>query len=183
VAAQCKVALQQQQQQQPPKMQKRVCFIGDSQTRHLYNQVLHLLEGAAAGYRKQVSGWTRAYQVLKSDVMWYFADNYGDTTALHFDTQKCSHVFINFGQWPVSHAEATPWGIQRYAQAVQRLAASMQAQQLNHGNKQYWLTTGPIPLADMHQHSVDFGKKGAPKLLWITGPSPFCCCSTKLRLQ
>jgi len=87
-----------------------------------YSQVLHLLEGPSAGYRKQVSGFTRAYQVLKSDVMWYFADNYGNKTALHWNTQNCSHVFYNFGQWPLSHAEPQPWQAQHYAQQVHRLA-------------------------------------------------------------
>jgi hypothetical protein len=58
VSSNCKAALQHQR--------KKVCFFGDSQTRHIYNQVLHIIEGGAAGYgsRSPVRrGLTKYYRV------------------------------------------------------------------------------------------------------------------------
>lgn len=156
IGAQCKASLKQQ------RPNNHVCFIGDSQTRHLFNQVVHLLEGPAGGYRKQVSGIDRAYQVLGSDILTYVADNYGNASALWWDTSNCSHVFVNFGHWPLSFQETQPWPAQRFAGQVLRLAQSMQAQRQRHGNEQYWLTLGPTPLLDYHQrrtyirHGVDW---------------------------
>jgi len=148
IGARCKASLKQQ------RPNNHVCFIGDSQTRHLFNQVVHLLEGEAAGYRKQVSGIDRAYQVLGSDILTYIADNYGNASALWWDTSNCSHVFVNFGHWPLSFQETQPWPAQRFAAQVLRLAKSMQAQRQRHGNEQYWLTLGPTPLLDYHQHKT-----------------------------
>jgi hypothetical protein len=160
VAAQCKAALQQQ------PTQKRVCFIGDSQTRHLYNQVLHLIEGPSAGYRQQISGLERAFQVLASDTWFYEADNYGNYTALRHDTSSCSHVFINFGHWPLSFQEREPWDVRRYAQQVAQLAASMKQQQQQHGNRQFWMTLQPAPVVDYQQRRTNV-KQGVD---WRTDP-------------
>lgn len=154
VGAACKAALQRRQQ--------KVCFFGDSQTRHIYNQVLHLLEGPASGFRAQISGTQRAYQVLRSDVMSYAADNYGNFSALRTDTGHCSHVFVNFGHWPLSFQERRPWSVDRYAQGVQALAGSMRRQQRLHNNRQFFMTSNPLPPTDYHQrkthirHGVDW---------------------------
>lgn len=73
-------------------------------------------------------GTGRVYSVLKSDVILYLDDTYGDR-ALQLDTRNCSHVFVNFGQWPLSHVEPKPWTAQRYADKVAQLAVVMKQQQ------------------------------------------------------
>lgn len=141
-ATKCKVVLQARAAQQLPG--RRVCFIGDSQTRHLYNQVVHLMGGAPVSLRKEV---------LKSEYMMFQREFFGNGF-LSTDTRNCSHVFINFGQWPVSYQVARPWSAQRYMKAVQKLALHIQKQQQQHGNKHYWVTTGPMPLSAIHQEKI-----------------------------
>jgi hypothetical protein len=147
VAAQCKAALQRQQPQ------KRVCFVGDSQTRHIYHQVLHLIDRSDAGYG-QILGLNSSAgagrTVLNSSFMSYTVDHYGDD-AIQLNTSSCSHVFFNFGQWPLSYVLPQPWDVRHYAKKVAELAVTMKQQQQHHGNRQFWLTTLPHPVMDMQQ--------------------------------
>lgn len=138
VAAQCKASLQQQ------PAQRRVCFSGDSQTRHLFNQVVHLIEGPSAGFRN-FDATQRIHSKLTSDVIVFSEDTYGDG-ALQLNTSKCSHVFINFGQWPASQEQEKPWDAKRYAEKVAQLADQMEQQQQQYGNRQFWVTTMPHPI-------------------------------------
>lgn len=137
-----------------------MCIVGDSQGRHLHNQVTHLIEGPSAGFRQIFDGSGRVYSVLKSDVIHYVDDTYGDN-ALKLDTRNCSHVFVNFGQWPLSHLQPKPWTAQRYAEKVAKLAVRMQQQQEMYGNRHFWVTTMPHPVVDIQQrktarHGVDY---------------------------
>jgi hypothetical protein len=83
--------------------------------------------------------------------MVYVADNYGNFRTIKYDTSSCSHVFVNWGHWPLSFQETRPWTVDQYAAQVQRLAASMRQQQQRHRNRQFWLTSNPSPIADYHQ--------------------------------
>jgi hypothetical protein len=119
----------------------------------------HMIDGPSAGYRQTFNGTGRVYTVLQSNVTNYVNDNYGDES-LKLDTRKCSHVFFNFGQWPLSHAEPKPWTAQQYAARVAQLAAVMKQQQQQYGNRQYRVTTMPHPVVDIQQrktahHGVD----------------------------
>lgn len=104
--------------------------------------------------------------------MYYQADNYGtlysNSSNVQFNASICSHVFMNFGQWPLSHVDPTPygWDAWRYAHAVANIAVSMQQQQEKHGAPHFWLTTGPLPLIDIHQ------QRNAPNYRndWRTDP-------------
>jgi hypothetical protein len=92
--------------------------------------------------------------------MLYQDDTYGDN-ALKMNTSNCSHVFMNFGQWPVSLMQPQPWDVRRYAQQVAQLAASMKQQQQQYGNRQFWLTSSSHPVVDIQQrktprHGVDW---------------------------
>lgn len=130
---------------------RKVCFIGDSQTRHLYNQVVHLIEGPTAKFREHIRGEVREKDVLGAQGMLYVADHYGEGAAI-FNSSNCSHVFTNFGQWPLSFAVKSPWNSQQYTKQVEKVAQHMHDEQRRYKNKQFWLTTGPLPFLDHQQH-------------------------------
>jgi hypothetical protein len=67
------------------------------------------------------------------------------------DTSNCSHVFVNFGHWPLRLAQSQPWDAGQYAQQVRELAKSMHKQQKRHGNRQFWLTIQPTAVMTSQQ--------------------------------
>jgi hypothetical protein len=131
--------------------------------------VVHLLEGADAGFRQKIDGTTRAYQVLPSKTSVYYVDNYGNSVARQMDTSNCSHVFINFGHWPLRLNQDKPWDALHFAQQVKELAVSMKQQQQQHGNHQFWLTLQPtaviISQQDKSQTKQAIGWRTDPFIL------------------
>lgn len=132
------------------KLQRQACFMGDSQMRHLYNQVVHLMEGPSAGLQTIINK-----QVLNSYHLKFTNDTYGES-ATTSNSSHCTHVFVNFGQWPLSYVEKQPWSVHRYAHQVQLIARHMASERIQYGNRQYWVTTGPFPLHEkLHQWRHD----------------------------
>ena len=131
----------------------KVCFVGDSQMRHLYNQVVHLVEGPAAGFRASITGEKKQKEVINTTLMVYVQDRYGNVSA-NFTSSNCSHVFANFGQWPLSYLVPRPWNISRYSSRVAEIARRFKAEQALYGNKLYWVTTSPHPITQFHQEKL-----------------------------
>lgn len=146
-------------QQQLGATHRKVCFVGDSQTRHLYNQVVHLIEGPAARFRELITGDDVAEKaVLAAQSMLYVVDDHHmGGRAATFNSSNCSFVFANFGQWPLSYLFPSPWTPQQYSDRLQKIANHMQDEKRRYGNKQFWVTTPPVSFMDQQQQKGPHG--------------------------
>lgn len=155
------------------KLTRPVCFIGDSQTRHLHLMVTKALcsvDGSTASTCAAIptqainaSNATTIKSVAESDLALYVEDRWGSL----IDTTNCSHVFWNFGQWPLSYLSGTdvdptnvswaerPWSIRHYVSYVDTLAQHMVLQQQKHDNMHYWMTINSHPLTRRQQDPGD----------------------------
>lgn len=141
------------------KLNMPVCFIGDSQTRHLHRMVTRALcsvncTNECAVQDNQAANGTTVKSVAKSDNVVYIEDRWGSL----IDTSGCSYVFWNFGQWPLSYMARTaedptnlswgekPWSLQHYMAYVTPLAKHMVLQAQKHSNLHYWVTINSHPL-------------------------------------
>lgn len=120
----------------------------------MYNQVVHLIEGPAARFRAIFTGGEHDEKhILASATMAFVYDTYGDGS-LSFNSSNCSHVFANFGQWPLSYFEEQPWSTEAYTQKITQIARRFQQLQARYGNKHYWVTTNPFPMAQHQQQEI-----------------------------
>lgn len=117
------------------------CFIGDSQMRHMYDAAMELLKGS------HDTGCTKQNKTCSAmPELHYFAFRYGHEWASVKPTavqKKCTHILINFGQWPLGWTEPQPWTYQRYRDALETL--------FNHLSEHpaevqiFWISTSPLP--------------------------------------
>lgn len=173
VAAQCLAKLQKE---------KPLCIVGDSQMRHMHAMVVQLLNASAADTFSNLlasrNGAT-VKTVLASNVAKFISDSYGGW----HDTSACSHVFVNFGQWPLSFATwkhptlycaaegchktapGEPWSLGRYAAQVEKVAQHMVEQRLHHNNTQYWVTINTQPIILRWHQEEGYDWRSEPMLL------------------
>jgi hypothetical protein len=121
---------------------RTTCLVGDSQMRHHYHHIASFLHGAGktANCNKQsancaVDGSRFHYVNFRYGPQW--ADISGNISALN-----CSHVVINFGQWPISHKEApVPWSYTKYRDEVEKLFTALS----NLTAQVFWTDTNSYP--------------------------------------
>lgn len=159
------------------RLQKPVCLIGDSQTRHLHNMVVKLLNSTSTGEnsmkpsRLVASSHATIKSVAASDQVVYIENRWG----IPMNTSNCTHVFWNFGQWPLSHlahldVESTnktperPWSLKKYSTILNDLARHMNSQKRQHGNQQYWVTINSHPIVE-RQKDLDDDHRTSPMVL------------------
>jgi hypothetical protein len=133
-----------------------VCFFGDSHLRHVYNSFLDptfLLNATIGTPDKAVL--QRASYIFKHNV-------WGQPLEPDF-LHNCSHIVVNFGQWPLSHKSTrtvrsrtirSPWTPARYLMQVKHLAKQLSAAKRT-GTRVWWATTmglvfpqGVVQMAD-----------------------------------
>lgn len=118
-----------------------VCFIGDSQLRHLHYLVVALLEGL--DFRMVRGGEMRFKEAFPRPLSTHTDAVWGEQR----NTSNCSAVIFNFGQWPVAWtAGKQPWTLQRYAQQVHVVARHLVVQRTQHNTPHFWVTTNPVSL-------------------------------------
>ena len=121
---------------------KKVCFVGDSHSRVLYNTVVDLLNDTYAKAPPE------GRDVRSSQIVTYHEDAWGHAT--HDDHADCDVVVRNTGAWHIAwsmsaHGRAKP-DLLDYAQRVQQIAAHMEVAR-GHGTKLIWMTSNGQPIS------------------------------------
>jgi hypothetical protein len=141
-------------QQCASSLSKPVCFIGDSQLRHLHGLVAHMIDPDAPGsYLDPIKGPIMAANkghqaVVPSKKVLYFEDQWGKSST----PSNCSLVFRNFGQWAIAYtAGVLPWSPMAYADQVEQVAKNMALERDMHGTAVHWLTINSAPMSPTRQ--------------------------------
>lgn len=118
---------------------KHVCFFGDSQMRHLFNNFIMLTSNYTARSTKPGEK-----TVIETDRHTYFEKKWGgfgeDSTKM---AEKCTDIIANIGQWPAGWPEGYPWSFEVYESFVK--SDMMYLKALSQANKcqVYWVSTNP----------------------------------------
>ena len=125
---------------------RKFCFVGDSNLRHAMLGVTALLRQDSTWHEWEVPpGHTDEALNLEMNKQTHVADFsefYGDRFGWEPDNDlsSCSHVLMNFGQWPSSYVSGAVWPLSQYQLAVENAADYLLSlRQL--GLKVYWVTT------------------------------------------
>ena len=122
-----------------------VCFYGDSQVRNLVNTITAQIDSASCDPIEMQAGRASctapgfAYKTIHYDTDWNFED----------EVEGCSHIFLNYGQWPAAWATDPPWSFAQYRQSVTLFAQQMAGVKSRHiTTKIYFLST------NLHSFSI-----------------------------
>jgi hypothetical protein len=122
---------------------KDICLFGDSQTRHLHNSIASKLSHGwpcnRLGKQKcnaRGLSWRWLRWGIEVEIM-----------RLEQSIANCSHVFVNYGQWPFGYtSRPTPWTYERYQMSLKRtFKILLRMQNRRPGLKITWLSTSPHP--------------------------------------
>lgn len=129
---------------------KRVCFVGDSHARYAHNTLVVW----ASGYSLSVDH--AAKQLLLSKSSEYIKMLWGHDWEPH-QAANCTHVVVNFGQWPASYrAGPRPWSAAAYLHHV-RMVRSKLSELRAAGKQVFWLATcSPSLKAKYEVASIDW---------------------------
>jgi hypothetical protein len=120
----------------------KVCLFGDSQIRNLLNSIGGLLDPLSCFpllqqivYRGDCDVDGFQWKGFRYDFQWEYDE----------DMRECTHVFLNFGQWPLGWpSQPTPWLFDRYRRAVSTtLQHLIHLKELHPHIKLTWVTTNP----------------------------------------
>ena len=120
----------------------KVCLFGDSQIRNLLNSIGGLLDPMSCFpllqqivYRGDCDVDGFQWKGFRYDFQWAYDE----------DMRECTHVFLNFGQWPLGWpSQPTPWLFDRYRRAVSAtLQHLIHLKELHPHIKLTWVTTNP----------------------------------------
>jgi hypothetical protein len=118
---------------------RTTCLLGDSQMRHNYVHIVEALSGQVVNCNKHSSEcFNPAARVH------FFPLHYGHEWAnlsANVTSLGCTHVAINFGQWPLSYVPPKPWPYHRYLEEIEFLFGNLSALSSN----VYWVDTNPMP--------------------------------------
>lgn len=137
----------------PRLSEKRVCLIGDSQLRHMHYNIIGVLYGNASAVASQASSGNNMFHWPEPGSPFvYILTTFGELV----DIAQCSHVFYNFGQWPISYdAGSHPWTPQRYARQVRLVAEHLIRHGKALGKQVFWVTTNTHSIyAPNHQDPI-----------------------------
>ena len=120
------------------------CFVGDSQMRHIYNDVVGW---SSRQPRSKVFGQTDK-SVIEVDFARFLDNPWGEPT----DLSDCSTVVVNFGQWHLAFtAGSRPSSVSNYMSSVAEVAGNLSLLQ-DKGVKVLWVTTASHGL---HNHGME----------------------------
>lgn len=124
-----------------------VCFVGDSQTRHLHNGYVRLMTG-----QQPPAVWNNSAHgkfVAVSNASRYLLNKWGDAAwSQDKELSRCTDIVVNFGQWPASNLVKTPvapWPAAMYISALMKEREAMHELSLG-GTRVYWTTTASFPI-------------------------------------
>jgi hypothetical protein len=133
---------------------RRVCFFGDSQMRHLFNNFI--LFTADYGVRP-VESATKA--VMPSAVHTYVEKVWTGFDAERTEelvlNRSCTDAVVNVGQWPAGWPEGYPWPFEMYESNVRSDMEFMRTVLSDRlGLRVYWISTNPTGYMDVHGRSL-----------------------------
>lgn len=132
---------------------RRVCFFGDSQMRHLFNAFVMATSEYAV-----LPVASAEKEVMPSSVHTYIEKRWaGFDLGEGHENISCTDVVANMGQWPAGWPEGRPWSFREYELAVQGDLEEMGAisDQLDmEPRRLYWLSTNPHGYMDVHGRSM-----------------------------
>ena len=131
---------------------QRVCFFGDSQMRHLFNNFVM----ATSDY-KAMPVVSAEKEVMPSDRHKYFQKRWSGFDFGEQEVSDCTDVVVNMGQWPAGWPEGRPWSFLEYSEGVRADMEDLQAlsQRLGiHPRRLYWLSTNPYGYMDVNGRSI-----------------------------
>jgi hypothetical protein len=120
-----------------------VCLFGDSQMRNLYNSILKQLGHPCDAEKQQQSKGE-----CKGPGFLFKRMNY--PSAWHFDDffSNCSHVLVNFGQWPASTSRPRPWNRTFYSANVKAFISRLLLLKSKYVHVNIsWVSTNPHPIS------------------------------------
>lgn len=105
-----------------------MCFVGDSQIRHLTGTIYAMLEQNYSFFKPQDGNRKTDKAVYLNDHMHYVVDNWAN---MEFSVEesallsRCNSILLNFGQWHVSYStkpdlKRGPFKVSEYASLVNR---------------------------------------------------------------
>jgi hypothetical protein len=105
-----------------------ICFVGDSQIRHLCGTVAGIFLGNSAYFTAKAGNHTTDKTIHSTNRIHCTADDWATmefTNESRADLARCDAIVVNFGQWHVSWTTRTiigrgPFTISEYAQLVHR---------------------------------------------------------------
>ena len=121
---------------------RKLCFVGDSQMRHVMLGVSALLQNDSSYYEFNDTDTA----VIEADLQRplaisaaeWFQEAFG--TTLH-NLSACTDVIMNFGQWPASYVAHTSfWPFPQYRLAVENAADLLHSMRVQ-GKRVWWLST------------------------------------------
>lgn len=124
-----------------------LCFVGDSQTRNVFNSVMCAFQGRLMEDRQsshQICSDTRHSNTK------YFGANYpSDWIArplrASLDLAQCGSVVMNFGQWPCSNRQPTPWPRARFERELQQSLSVASHWAAQRSRRLFFWATNPSP--------------------------------------
>jgi hypothetical protein len=124
----------------------KVCLFGDSQIRNLFNSIGGLLDPLSCFPLLQQKRSRGDCDVDGFQWKWF---RYDSEWKYDEDLSDCTHVFINFGQWPLGWpSNPTPWLFDRYKCAVSTtLQHVLLLKGLHPHIRLTWVTTNPHPIS------------------------------------
>jgi hypothetical protein len=139
-------------------LRKAACFFGDSQMRYAHNGYTFYVEKWQASDVNATEVRTKK-EVFDSSVSKYAATAYGDGLQPSW-ASTCDVLFLNFGQWPLSHVPPKRWTAMEYIDALHKLltvVASVQKQKP--ALKVFWVTTQVVTFmnrtCELHEHRTE----------------------------
>ncbi len=127
---------------------KHICFVGDSQTRHMFDGFVDALNNP--GGLITVVGNKTDKTVHEHERCSYTSIQFGDK-GLETDLDHCTHVIFNVGQWPLSHKPASRWSAAHFVRVLRRMAADINRYRAKHPDTRfYWASINSHGLGHMH---------------------------------
>jgi hypothetical protein len=150
-----------------------VCFVGDSQTRHIYgmaNAILDDVPSPIPAHRNKsvpASTWSRyARMDFGHEIEESYTGSSNPNAAAPVDLSNCTHLVMNFGQWPLGWpAGSRPWTVQAIQARVDKVMATLKRRWPRLPSSMFWLSTHP------HGLLLDrMGNVTHPPLEWRVDP-------------
>lgn len=122
---------------------RKVCFIGDSQMRHMHMGVSSLIMNDTSYHDIETAlgqgEMSSDHEIRNTEFTTYFEDNWG--RPWEHNLSICTDIFSNFGQWPASHmAGKFFWPGHQYKLAVET-HSDMMLSLKQQGKSVFWVTT------------------------------------------
>ena len=136
---------------------RKLCFVGDSQMRHVMQGVAASLQNDSSWFAfngtDQDVAVADTQRPLSVGATQYFAETFGE---FPHNLTSCSDVIMNFGQWPASYiTKSAFWTLPQYRLAVENAADFLHFVRAQ-GKRVWWLTTNSANTVSGNTGKIDW---------------------------